>query len=147
MRDIFRIFATMKKKIAFMIMLAAAILGCSQTEDDKAAALMSHIETLFQQGKYSQTLDSIRKLRAKHPHAIAARKKSLVIWQKAYLKMVQEDIARTDSALQAVTQMQRQAKTIRERNFLGIRKDSLQIRYDALCGTVRVIHQRQRENR
>ena len=37
------------------------------------------------------------------------------------------------------------AKTIRERNFIGIRRDSLQVRYDVLVGTVRVIHRRQQE--
>ncbi|MDY4038149.1 MAG: hypothetical protein SOY49_01790 [Prevotella sp.] len=137
----------MMKKTVATCLLAALLAGCEQTEDQKAAPLMSHIEALYAQGRYRQALDSIRKLRVNHPNALEARKKSLRIWQDAYLKMVQQDIARTDSALQAVTILQRQARTIRERNFLGIRKDSLQIRYDALCGTVRVIHRRQGENR
>ena len=68
-----------------------------------------------------------------------------MLWQEASLKAAQQDIARTDSALQAETARYQQAKTLRERNFIGIKKDSLQIRYDALCGTVRVIHRRQRE--
>ena len=29
--------------------------------------------------------------------------------------------------------------------MLRAKRDSLQIRYDALCGTVRIIHQRQQE--
>ena len=73
------------------------------------------------------------------------RRQALKLWQDASLKLTQEDIARTDSALQAVTKLYEEAKTIRERNFIGIVKDSLQIRYDALCGTVRVIHRRQQE--
>ena len=30
--------------------------------------------------------------------------------------------------------------------MLRVKRDSLQVRYDALCGTVRVIHKRQAED-
>lgn len=106
---------------------------------------MQEIEHLYADGNYQAALDSIRKLRTSFPKAVESRRKSLKLWQEASLKLAQQDIARTDSALQAVTALYNQAKTLRERNFIGIRKDSLQIRYDALCGTVRVIHRRQQE--
>ena len=69
----------------------------------------------------------------------------LPIWQDASLRIAQADIARTDSALQTTIAEMEAAKTIRERNFIGIRRDSLQVRYDVLVGTVRVIHRRQQE--
>ena len=39
----------------------------------------------------------------------------------------------------------KQAKIDVEKDMLRAKRDSLQIRYDALCGTVRIIHQRQQE--
>ena len=59
--------------------------------------------------------------------------------------MTQDDIARTDSALQATIQAFNAETNIGRRNRLGVKRDSLQVRYDALCGTVRVIHRRQAE--
>jgi outer membrane protein assembly factor BamD (BamD/ComL family) len=122
-----------------------ALTACQPSEDEKAQTLMAKIETLYQKGHYKEALDSISALREKHPKAIESRKKALKLWQMASLKMVQEDIGKTDSALQAQTRLFDKATSLREKNFLGIKKDSLQIRYDALCGTVRIIHKRQQE--
>ena len=60
--------------------------------------------------------------------------------------MTQQDIGLTDSALQAVTAQWKSEQNIGRRNRLRAKVDSLQVRYDALCGTVRVIHRRQTEN-
>ncbi len=106
---------------------------------------MARIDSLYAAGQYGQTLNAIKELRAKHPHAVESRKRALEIWQEASLKMTQADIARTDSALQAAIAAFDTAQTIAERNQLGVRRDSLQVRYDALCGTVRVIHKRIKE--
>jgi outer membrane protein assembly factor BamD (BamD/ComL family) len=122
-----------------------ALTACQPSEDEKAQTLMAKIETLYQKGHYKEALDSISVLREKHPKAIESRKRALKLWQMASLKMVQEDIGKTDSALQAQTRLFDKATSLREKNFLGIKKDSLQIRYDALCGTVRIIHKRQQE--
>lgn len=67
------------------------------------------------------------------------------IWQEASLKMAQNDIGRTDSALQATIQQYNEAKSFGDKNRLRVKRDSLQVRYDALCGTVRIIHHRQAE--
>lgn len=125
--------------------MASLLVACKQSEDKKARALLQKIEHLYASGNYQAALDSIRRLRRDFPQAVESRRRALVLWQEASLKATQQDIARTDSALQAETARYQQAKTLRERNFIGIKKDSLQIRYDALCGTVRVIHRRQRE--
>jgi hypothetical protein len=135
----------MKKNILFLAIALVALVGCRQSEDEKAAPAMRYIDSLYQAKNYPATLQAIQELRRDHPKAIESRKRALKIWQEASLKMTQEDIARTDSALQAVTKEWKQAKDIRTKNQLGVKRDSLQIRYDALCGTVRVIHKRQQE--
>lgn len=124
---------------------AVMLLSCGPTESDHAAALVAQIEQLYADGKYQTVLDSITSLRQRYPKEVEARRHVLTIWQDASLRIAQADIARTDSALQATIAEMEAAKTIRERNFIGIRRDSLQVRYDVLVGTVRVIHRRQQE--
>lgn len=136
----------MKAKVFFLTAVAALmLLSCGPTESDNAAELVAQIEQLYADGKYQTVLDSITSLRQRYPKEVEARRRVLPIWQDASLRIVQADIARTDSALQATIAEMEAAKTIRERNFIGIRRDSLQVRYDVLVGTVRVIHRRQQE--
>ena len=136
----------MKAKVFFLTAVAAVmLLSCGPTEGDNAAALVAQIEQLYADGKCQTVLDSITSLRQRYPKEVEARRRVLPIWQDASLRIAQADIARTDSALQATIAEMEAAKTIRERNFIGIRRDSLQVRYDVLVGTVRVIHRRQQE--
>ena len=136
----------MKAKVFFLTAVAAVtLLSCGPTESDNAAALVAQIEQLYADGKYQTVLDSITSLRQRYPKEVEARRRVLPIWQDASLRIAEADIARTDSALQATIAEMEAAKTIRERNFIGIRRDSLQVRYDVLVGTVRVIHRRQQE--
>lgn len=136
----------MKAKVFFLTAVAAVtLLSCGPTESDNAAALVAQIEQLYADGKYQTVLDSITSLRQRYPKEVEARRQVLPIWQDASLRIAQADFARTDSALQATIAEMEAAKTIRERNFIGIRRDSLQVRYDVLVGTVRVIHRRQQE--
>lgn len=128
-----------------MAVAAVTLLSCGPTESDNAAELVAQIEQLYADGKYQTVLDSITSLRQRYPKEVEARRRVLPIWQDASLRIAQADIARTDSALQATIAEMEAAKTIRERNFIGIRRDSLQVRYDVLVGTVRVIHRRQQE--
>lgn len=127
------------------MIIAATLTACQQSDDEKAAPLMQKIETLYAGGHYRAALDSITSLRRTFPKAVESRKRALKLWQEASLKLTQAEIASTDSALQAVKAQYERATTIRDRNFTKMRLDSLQIRYDALCGTVRVIHKRQGE--
>ena len=121
----------------------ALLSSCQKSEDEKAAPLMNKIDSLYNAGNYQATLNAITQLRADHPKAIESREKALKTWQDASLKMAQTDIARTDSALQATTAQLAAEKDLYKKNMLGVKRDSLQVRYDALCGTVRVIHKRQ----
>lgn len=134
----------MRKTLLF-ISAIACLASCQQSEDDKAAPAMRRIDSLYNARNYQATLNAITQLRASHPKAVKSRERALRIWQDTSLKMAQEDIGRTDSALQATTKAFYAEKNIGRRNRLGVKRDSLQVRYDALCGTVRMIHKRQKE--
>lgn len=138
-------FASNMKKILFFIAIVASLASCQKSEDEKAAPLMQRIDSLYKAGNYPATLNAISQLRANHPKAIESRQKALKIWQEASLKMAQGEIGRTDSALQTTIQQYNAAQTFGEKNRLRVKRDSLQVRYDALCGTVRIIHHRQAE--
>lgn len=133
------------KKMLLLTLAGCLLVACQPSEDEKAVPLMQRIDSLYQAGDYQGTLNAIRVLRADHPGAVESRKRALHIWQEASLKMAQNDIARTDSALQATTAAWEHETQLARKNQLKAKLDSLQIRYDALCGTVRVIHRRQAE--
>lgn len=125
--------------------LGILLMACQPTDEQRAQPLMTRIEQLYAAGRYQAVLDSITQLRLRHPRAVKARLRALALWQEASLRLAQQDIARTDSALQAAIAAYNQAGTIRARNEIRLRRDSLQVRYDVLVGTVRVIHRRQQE--
>ena len=59
--------------------------------------------------------------------------------------MAQADVARTDVQLQQVTAQLQTAADRLTRNRLAVRRDSLKARYDAMCGVVRMIRMRQKQ--
>ncbi len=126
-------------------MLVVVLASCTKSPDDEARPLMEKIEDFYAKGQYRLVLDSIDRLRADHPRAIECRKKALTLWQDASLKLAQHDIALTDSALQATKAQIAATTDLLTRNKLGVRRDSLQARYDAMCGVVRMIHARQKQ--
>ena len=136
----------MKKATLLTLAAMALMASCQKTEDEKAASLMNKIDSLYKAGNYQATLNAITRLRANHPKAVESREKALKIWQDASLKMTQAEIGRTDSALQATIEQYGAEKDLYRKNMLRVKRDSLQVRYDALCGTVRVIHKRQAED-
>ena len=136
----------MKKATLLTLAAMALMASCQKTEDEKAASLMNKIDSLYKAGDYQATLNAITRLRANHPKAVESREKALKIWQDASLKMTQAEIGRTDSALQATIAQYGAEKDLYRKNMLRVKRDSLQVRYDALCGTVRVIHKRQAED-
>lgn len=136
----------MKKATLLALAAMALMASCQKTEDEKAASLMNKIDSLYKAGNYQATLNAITRLRANHPKAVESREKALKIWQDASLKMTQAEIGRTDSALQATIAQYGAEKDLYRKNMLRVKRDSLQVRYDALCGTVRVIHKRQAED-
>ena len=131
----------------WIIIAVMALISCEKTEDEKAAPLMECIEKLYSEGKTKEVLDSIVSLRDRYPRALESRKRALAIWQEASLKNAQEDIAKTDSALQATLQRIEHTSDLYTANMLRAKRDSLKARYEALCGVVRIIHVKQNEGK
>jgi len=94
---------------------------------------------------YRETLDSIVSLRTNYPKALEARKKALHVWREASLKLAQADIAFTDSSLQATLREIANETNLYKANMLRARRDSLQARYEAMCGVVKMIRHKQKE--
>lgn len=134
----------MKTNIAIVAMALLTLASCGKKEEDKAQSLFSEIENLYQAGNYQATLDSIKVLREKYPKAIELRKKSLTLWQDANIKLAQQDIAVTDSALQVVIAQMNATTDIATRNKLRLKRDSLQVRYDTQCAVVRAVRMKQK---
>lgn len=134
----------MKTNIAIVAMALLTLASCGNKEEDKAQSLYSEIENLYQAGNYQAALDSIKVLREKYPKAIELRKKSLTLWQDANIKLAQQDIAVTDSALQVVIAQMNAATDIATRNKLRLKRDSLQVRYDTQCTVVRAVRMKQK---
>ena len=124
-------------KILLLLALFALTVSCEMSEDEKAAPLLAKIDSLYKAERYQDVLDSIGVLRDRFPRAINARKTALGLWQTASLKLAQADIARTDSALQA------KELTSQRKAELLVRRDSLKIRYEALCQMVKAIQKKQ----
>ena len=136
------------KRILFPLLAMTLVLsGCRQKGETEPAQLLLKIEKLYEQGQYRTVLDSIESLRMRFPKAVGERKKALGLWQEASLKMAQADIALTDSLLQATTAQMQAEPRIYERNMLGVKRDSLQARYEALIGVVRMIRKRMEETK
>lgn len=132
-------------KYLLITSLTLLLCGCAQKEEQQARAMMDVIDSLYAKGKYAETLDSIESLRLKFPKAIEMRKKALRTWQNASLKMAQSDIASTDILLHETLEQLKSETNLYKANMLRMRRDSLQARYEAMCGVVKMIHIRQKE--
>lgn len=133
------------KKFTLITLVALALVSCAKTDDDMAQKMLTRINSLYESGNYRAALDSITVLRDRYPAAIEARKAALVVWQNASLKMAQADVAQTDILLQQTIAKIASTTDRYERNLLGVKRDSLQARYDAMCGVVKMIRMRQKQ--
>lgn len=133
------------KKFTLITLVALALASCAKTDDDMAQKMLTRINSLYESGNYRAALDSITVLRDRYPVAIEARKAALVVWQNASLKMAQADVAQTDILLQQTIAKIASTTDRYERNMLGVKRDSLQARYDAMCGVVKMIRMRQKQ--
>ncbi len=134
------------KHLLIISLATLSLLSCGKTDEDKAAPLLAKIDSLYKSGNYRATLDSITLLRSQYPQAIEARKAALDIWQEASLKMAQADVAATDIQLQQVADAINNETDRYRRNMLTVKRDSLQARYEAMCGVVKMIRMRQKQH-
>lgn len=151
----------MIKKYFLYLLIFTLAWGCTDKTKEGAAQLMEEIRSDYEAGNDSACLIAIDTLRSRYPKAIAERKEALEYFQKASLRLVQNDLERTDKLLEQekarYTRMQSEVDahkaalnaTAEELTALTVQRmlrDSLQTRYDVLCQEIRFIHKRQKEN-
>lgn len=152
------------KKIQFAICLAAFLVPLSSCEEKNAAAvkLLDDIHALYDQGQYDSVLVVIDSLRRTYPEAVEQRKEALSIFQQASLAIAQQNLAKVDSALQAVEgEVEYLKKEVEAHRSQGIAtaeelsrltkmkvyRDSLQGIFNMECAKIKYIHKRQEENK
>ena len=131
-----------KKNLELKTKLCEAAENLANEEDVISA--FHQLQELHQQ--YREIGPVAKELREHYPQAIEARKAALRIWQNASLKLAQADVASTDVQLQEATEALKTETNRLRRNLLTVKRDSLQARYEAMCGVVRMIHLRQKQH-
>ena len=153
----------MKNHLILPICIAAALTmtSCSGNDAQKAAEdMLEQAEKYFSDGRYDRAKIAIDSLRKVYPNAVETRKKALALFQSISLKEAQEDLAITDSALLATTEVYEEMKkhvdeakaelraTPEELETLTKTKmklDSLKVRFDMQCAKIKYIHKKQKE--
>ncbi len=149
----------MKHYAIAMLMTAALLAACGENGDDRAAqALVDRAEAEFRANDYTKALLTIDSMRHAYPGAIEARKRALRLQQDVSLKQAQEDLAATDSALQAVKRdydtlkvkveadraaLRATEEELHRLNLTRVKLDSLQVRFDMQCAKIKYIHKQQ----
>ncbi len=136
----------MRHFIILTIVMAGMLCfsSCRQkTQDDMAAEMIVDIEASVRRGDFRSALDSIVVLRSRYPKAVEARKKALALHEEASLQQAQYEAAKTDSLLKETLKQIETAPTLLLQNMLRDKRDSLQARYDAEMGVVKIIRARQ----
>ena len=153
----------MKTNNIFALLGIAAcccLASCDNSQQKMADSLLKEAEQLFNKGEYDKALTKIDSLRNIYPNAIETRKKELGLYQSIALKQAQEDLANTDSILQAVTHDYNYQKTKVDKdremlratkeelsmlNKTKVKLDSLRVRFDMQCAKIKYIHKKQKE--
>ncbi len=125
--------------ICIVVGLCLMCLCCKEKDDDKAMDMISDIEQSVAAGDFRSALDSIVILRDRYPNAINARKRALELWQEASLAEAEYEARQTDSLLQITLRAIDSVPTLLEQNMMRNRRDSLQARYDAEVGVIKII--------
>lgn len=151
----------MKRHITAALTISVALAACSGSgARSEADRLLERANTEFESKQYDKALRTIDSLRRVYPNAIETRKQALKLYQDISLRQAQDDLALTDSALQAAKATYRQLKDSVEKkrasltatedelsslNLTKVRMDSLQVRFDVQCAKIKYIHKKQKE--
>ena len=149
------------RRIVFLMMTAALLFSCKSDDTQKQAeTLLNKASADYEQGRYNEALVTIDSLRKVYPNAIDTRKKALKLYQDIELKKAQQELAKTDSLLQAVEHdfAYQQEKVDRDKAALRatpeeltmltrtrMKRDSLRTQCEVLGGKIRYIHKKQKE--
>lgn len=136
-------------------------VSCGGSDAQQAAEnMLEQAEKYFSEGSYDRAKIAIDSLRKVYPGAVETRKKALKLFQNISLKEAQEDLAVTDSALQAVTldykyikdkvdrdkaELRATAEELETLTRTKMKLDSLRVRFDMQCAKIKYIHKKQKE--
>ena len=136
-------------------------VSCGGSDAQQAAEnMLEQAEKYFSEGSYDRAKIAIDSLRKVYPGAVETRKKALKLFQNISLKEAQEDLAVTDSALQAVTldykyikdkvdrdkaELRATAEELETLTRTKMKLDSLKERFDMQCAKIKYIHKKQKE--
>ena len=135
-------------------------VGCKDNRQQQAEQLLEQAEQQFVASDYQGALSTIDSLRKVYPNAIDTRKKALKLYQNIELKKAQEELAVTDSLLQAIQHDldYQQAKVEKDKAALRatpeeltmltktrMKRDSLRTQCETLGAKIRYIHKKQKE--
>ena len=151
----------MKKTIVLLFAITVVLVSCGGNDAQKTAEdMLEKAEKYFSEGSYDRakiTIDSLRKV---YPGAVETRKKALKLFQDISLKEAQEDLALTDSIMQAVSldykyikdkvekdkaQLRATAEELELLTRTKMKLDSLKVRCDMQCAKIKYIHKKQKE--
>ncbi len=148
------------RQVLAAVALVAAVAACGSGSNREAQELLDRANREFAEKQYDKALRTIDSLRYAYPKAIEERKKALTLYQNIALRQAQEDLAATDSALQAtkayyaiikdsVEKKRAALKATEEElsamNLTRAKMDSLQVRFDVQCEKIKYIHKKQKE--
>lgn len=151
--------STMKHQILFFV-AALMLAACGDNAKQEAQKLLMEAQTHFEQGDLDAASKDIDSLRKTYPTIVEARKGALKLHQDIELKAAQDEMARTDSLLQAANQeleaLQAQVDehkkalkaTPEELTLLTrtrMKRDSIRTQFETLGMKIRYIHQKQEE--
>ena len=136
-------------------------VSCGGSDAQQAAEnMLEQAEKYFSEGSYDRAKIAIDSLRKVYPGAVETRKKALKLFQNISLKEAQEDLAVTDSALQAVTldykyikdkvdrdkaELRATAEELETLTRTKMKLDSLKVRFDMQCAKIKYIKKKQKE--
>lgn len=150
----------MKKLTVLLLTGVLLFTACNWKKENEAKTLLEKARTEYKEGRYSEAINTIERLRSEHPKAIEERKEALKLFQDASLKQAQQDLARTDSLLELAKKrydvLQHELLTgqwlktdvnRKQQEMTDARRerDSLQVRFDTQCAKIRYIHKKQKE--
>lgn len=148
------------KHLILFIVAALMLAACGDNAKQEAQKLLMEAQVHFEQGDLDAASKDIDSLRKTYPTIVEARKGALKLHQDIELKAAQDEMARTDSLLQAANQeleaLQAQVDehkkalkaTPEELTLLTrtrMKRDSIRTQFETLGMKIRYIHQKQKE--
>ena len=149
-------------RLVILCLATVCFAACSESPQKQAELLAQEAATCCEDGRLDEARRLIDSLRRSYPDIVEARKAALRLHQDVELKIAQQELARTDSALvmanreleaqqqQVDTHKAALTATAEELTNLTrtrMRRDSIRTQFEALGMKIRYIRQKQKEGK